>query len=199
MDKDRGVSIETISTQFDVSLGNVHTIIHEELKMREICVKFVPRVLREYQKERRCHDSREMVELINSDPAFLMLWWSTVKAGSTAMTQRPRHRVPKGSMLALPDPIRPDRANPSTNFWWSLFWQHWNYLHALGSHWTDSQLGMLCWGFKGVQEEILSEETSTLQIGSVAFPLGQGTSLQLHPCHRRFDQDGHQDSSSTSL
>ena len=33
-------------------------------------------------------------------------------------------------------------------------------------------LGFLCWGFKGVQEEILSEETSTLQIGSVAFPPG---------------------------
>ena len=60
-------------------------------------------------------------------------------------------------------------------------------------------LGLLCWGFKGVQEEILSEEASTLQIGSVAFPPGQWTSPQLHPCHKLFDQDGHQDSSSTSL
>ena len=60
-------------------------------------------------------------------------------------------------------------------------------------------LGLLCWGFKGVQEEIPSEEASTLQIGSVAFPPGQCTSLQLHPCHRLFDQDGHQDSSSPSL
>ena len=31
-------------------------------------------------------------------------------------------------------------------------------------------LGLLCWGFKGVQEEIPSEEASTFQIGSVAFP-----------------------------
>ena len=60
-------------------------------------------------------------------------------------------------------------------------------------------LGLLCWGFKGVQEEIRSEKGSTLQIGSVAFPPGQCTSPQLHPCHRLFDQDGHQDSSSTSL
>ena len=37
-------------------------------------------------------------------------------------------------------------------------------------------LGLLCLGFKGVQEEIPSEETSTLQIGSVAFPPGQCTS-----------------------
>ena len=60
-------------------------------------------------------------------------------------------------------------------------------------------LGLLCWGFKGVQEEIPSEETSTLQIGSLAFPSGQCTSPQLHPCHRLFEQDRHQDSSSPSL
>ena len=57
-------------------------------------------------------------------------------------------------------------------------------------------LELLFWGFKGVQEEIPSEEASTLQIGSVAFPPGQCTSPQLHPCHRLFDQDGHQVSSS---
>ena len=71
MDKDRSVSIETISAQFDVSVETVHTIIREELKMQKICAKFVPRVLREDQEERRCHDSREMVELINSDPTVL--------------------------------------------------------------------------------------------------------------------------------
>ena len=87
MDKDRRVSKETISAQFDVSVGTVHTIIRkeqfdvsvgtvhtiirEELMMRKICTKFVSRVLREDQKERPCHDSREMAELINSDPAVL--------------------------------------------------------------------------------------------------------------------------------
>ena len=62
--------------------------------------------------------------------------------------------------------------------------------------WLAKGLGLLCWGFKGVQEGILSEEASTLQIGSVAFPPGQCYSPQLHPCHRLFDQDGHQHSSS---
>ena len=129
-------------------------------------------------------------------PQFLMLWWPAMKAWSTAMTQRPRDRVPSGSMLALPDSRRPDRVNPPTKFWCSFFWQHWHDLHALGSHWTDSQQGIL---FKGVQEEIPSKEASTFQIGSVAFPPGQYTSPQHHPCHRLFEQDGHQDSSSASL
>ena len=61
------------------------------------------------------------------------------------------------------------------------------------------RLGLLCWGFKGVQEEIPSEEASPLQIGSVAFPPGQCTSPQLDPCYRLFDQDGYQDSSSLTL
>ena len=43
-------------------------------------------------------------------------------------------------------------------------------------------LGLLCWGFKGVQEEIPWEEASTLQIGPVAFPPGQCTSPQFHRC-----------------
>ena len=78
-----------------------------------------------------------------------------------------------------------------------FFWQHWHDLHALGSHWTDGQQGILCWGFKVVQEEIPSEEACTLQIGSVAFPPGQCTIPQLHPCHTLIDE--HQDSSSSSL
>ena len=72
---------------------------------------------------------------------------------------------------------------------------------SIHQSWLAEELGLgfLCWGFKGVQEEIPWEEASTLQIRSVAFPAGQCTSPQLHPCHRLFDQDGHQDSSSASL
>ena len=72
---------------------------------------------------------------------------------------------------------------------------------SIHQSWLDKGLGLwlLCWGVKGVQEGIPSEEASTLHIGSVAFPAGLCTSPQLHPCHRLFDQDGHQDSSTASL
>ena len=109
------------------------------------------------------------------------------------MSQRPRDRVPNGSMLlSQTQEGQTEQIHPQT-FDDTFFWQHWCDLYALGSHWTDSQQGILYWGFKGVQEEIPSEVARTLQIGSVAFPLGQFTSPQLHPCHRLFDQDGHQD------
>ena len=51
MDKDGRVSIETIRAHSEVSMGTVHTIIREELKMRKICAKFVPMVLREDRKD----------------------------------------------------------------------------------------------------------------------------------------------------
>ena len=60
-------------------------------------------------------------------------------------------------------------------------------------------LGLPCWGFKGVQEEIPREEASTLQIGSVAFLPEHCTSSQLHSCHRLFDQDRHHDIFSPSI
>ena len=70
---------------------------------------------------------------------------------------------------------------------------------SIDQSWLTKGLGLLCWCFKGIQEKIPSEEASTLHIGSVAFSPGQCTSPQLHLCHRLFDQDGHQDSSSASL
>ena len=70
---------------------------------------------------------------------------------------------------------------------------------SIDHSWLAKRFGLLCWCFKGAQEEIPREEASTLQIGSVVFPPGQYTSPQLHPCHRLFDQDGNQDSSSPFL
>ena len=66
MDNNRRVSIETINAQFDVSVGTVHTIIREKLKMRMICAKFVLRVLREDQKETRCHDWADQLRSCSS-------------------------------------------------------------------------------------------------------------------------------------
>ena len=56
---------------------------------------------------------------------------------------------------------------------------------SIHQSWLAKQLGLWlrCWGLMGVQEEIPWEEASTLQIGWVAFPAGQYTSPQLHPCH----------------
>ena len=102
--------------------------------------------------------------------------------------------------------------------WWEVWEKHqflrkavslWGMMRGVGGvrksidqSWLAKGLGLglLCWGFTGVQEEIPPEEASTLQSESVAFLPGQCTSPQLHPYLRLFnDQDGYQDSSSFSL
>ena len=86
---------------------------------------------------------------------------------------------------------------------WSIMRGFGGVTKSIHESWLAKDLGLgfvlLCWGFKGVQQEIPSEEASSLQIRSVAFPTVQCTSPQLHPFHRLFDQDGHQHSSSASL
>ena len=54
-----------------------------------------------------------------------------------------------------------------------------NRPELIGQSWLTKELGLglLCWCFLGVQEEIPSEEASALQIGSVAFPPGLNSIL----------------------
>ena len=80
---------------------------------------------------------------------------------------------------------------------WGMMWGVGGVRKSIHQSWFAKGLGLglLCWGFTGVQEEIPSEVVSTLQIESVSFPPRQCTSPHLHPCHRLFDQDGHQHSS----
>ena len=132
MDKDCRVSIETISAQFDVSGGTVHTIIHKEL---EICTKFSQGCSEKIRKKDVVMTAGRWLSWSVQIPQFLMLWWPAMKAGSTAMTQRPRDRVPSGSMLALPDIRRPDRTNPPTNFWWSFFFDSTGMIYM---HWVPT-------------------------------------------------------------
>ena len=147
MDKDRRVSIETISAQFDVSVGTVHTIIHEELKMRKICAKFVPRVLREHQKERRCHDCREMVNLINSDPAVLDALVTCDESWIYCYDPETKRQSSQWKHAGSPRPKKV-RQSKSTHKLLKIpfFFDSTGDLHALGSHWTDSQQEILCSG-----------------------------------------------------
>ena len=147
---DSRVSIETMSAEFDVSVGTIHTIIREELKMRKICTKFVPRVLREDQKERR-HDSREMVELINSDPSVLDALVTCDESWIYCYDQETKRQSSQWKHAGSPRPKKAKQQIHPQIFDDPFFWQHWHYLYALGSLWTDSQQG-ICWGLKGVQE-----------------------------------------------
>ena len=166
MDKDRHVSIETISTQFDVSVGTVHTIISEELKMRKICAKFVPKVLREDQKEKRCHDSREMVELINSDPAVLNAlvtwdesWVYCYEPGTKRQSSQWKH-------TGSPRPKKARQSKSTHKLFMILF-----FLTALawsicsGFPLDRQSTRILCWGFKEFKKRFRRKRPVLFKLG----------------------------------
>ena len=123
MDKDCHVSLETISAQFDVSVETVHTIIRKELKMRKICAKFVPRVPREDQKERLYHDSREMVELIKSNPVVL-------DALVTCYDPETKRQSSQWKHAGSPRSKKARQSKSTRKLLIPFFWQHWHDLHT---------------------------------------------------------------------
>ena len=56
LDEDRRVSLLTVAAQFGVGEATVYRVVHEDLNMRKVCAKFVPRLLSDEQKERRVGD-----------------------------------------------------------------------------------------------------------------------------------------------
>ena len=162
-DKDRRVSTETISAQVDVSVGTVHTSIRVQLKMRKICAKFVPRVLREDQNERRCHDSREMVELIDSDPAVLDALVTCDQSWIYCDDPETKRQSSQWKHAGSPSPKKPRQSKSTHKLLMIPLFDStgMTYMHWVPTGQTvnkEYSVGV----FKGVQEEIPSEEASTL-------------------------------------
>ena len=96
-------------------------------------------------------------------------------------------------------PPRPKKARRSKSTYKLIMISIFYSTGMIYKHWVPTEQTINNVEVKEVQKEIPSKEANTLQIGSVAFPAEQCTSPQLHPCHRLFDQDGHQESSSTPI
>ncbi|KAJ8944221.1 hypothetical protein NQ318_014583 [Aromia moschata] len=60
-----------ISEQLNLPKTIVHEIVSEDLALRKICAKLVPKVLTDAQKEHRVEVWKELKELCTDDPSFL--------------------------------------------------------------------------------------------------------------------------------
>ncbi|UYV78664.1 hypothetical protein LAZ67_16002322 [Cordylochernes scorpioides] len=68
---DRRLSIQQIADTLHMSTFVVHGIVTEDLQMRKVCAKFVPKVLTQDQKELRVLRCQELLDLIQNEPGFL--------------------------------------------------------------------------------------------------------------------------------
>ncbi|PNF14514.1 hypothetical protein B7P43_G15642 [Cryptotermes secundus] len=69
--QDRRLTIQDLCNTLGLSYGTCQRILSEELNMRRIAVKFVPRLLQNEQKQHRLEVCRELQEQLQEDPNFL--------------------------------------------------------------------------------------------------------------------------------
>jgi len=66
--EDRRISDKSIADQLGISRERVGSIIHEDLDMRKLSAKWVPKSLNADQKRQRCHSSEQLLEFFGRDP-----------------------------------------------------------------------------------------------------------------------------------
>jgi len=61
------ISAKSIAEQLDISRERVGSIIHEDLDMRKLSAKWVPKCLNADQKLQRCQSSEQLLEFFRCD------------------------------------------------------------------------------------------------------------------------------------
>ena len=54
--ENRRITVKEVASLLDISVGSAHHIIHDELKLRKVCARWVPKQLTPEMKE-RCVDA----------------------------------------------------------------------------------------------------------------------------------------------
>ena len=66
--EDRRISAKSIAEQLGISRERVGSITHEDLDMRKLSAKWVPKCVYADQKRQRCQSSEELLEFFGRDP-----------------------------------------------------------------------------------------------------------------------------------
>lgn len=70
MNKDRRFKLREIAEETGLSYYSVFTIVHQDLLMKKVCARWVPRLLTEDNKLKRVRTSEQCLEMIRQDPDF---------------------------------------------------------------------------------------------------------------------------------
>ena len=76
--EDRRISAKSIAEQLGISRERVGSIIYEDLGMRKLSAKWVPKCLNADQKRQRCQSSEQLSDFFRRDPNDLLSWLVTM-------------------------------------------------------------------------------------------------------------------------
>ena len=66
--EDRRILVKSIAEKLDISCERVGSIIHEDLDMRKLSTKWVPKCLNADEKRQRCQPAEQLLEFFQQDP-----------------------------------------------------------------------------------------------------------------------------------
>jgi len=70
--ENRCITVKEVASLLDISVGSAHHIIHDELKFRKVCARWLPTRLTPEMKERRVNACQELLRRYEADgEAFL--------------------------------------------------------------------------------------------------------------------------------
>ncbi|UYV72121.1 hypothetical protein LAZ67_9001875 [Cordylochernes scorpioides] len=67
----RGITVREVAEDLNISIGSCHSIFINDLGMRRLAVKFVPKLLNCDQKQHRMNIANEMLDSVRDDPNLL--------------------------------------------------------------------------------------------------------------------------------
>lgn len=68
---DRRITVREVAEDLDISIGSCHSIITNDLGMRRVAAKFVPKLLNFDQKQHRINIAKELLDSVRDDPNLL--------------------------------------------------------------------------------------------------------------------------------
>jgi len=126
--EDHRISAKSTAEQLGISRELVGSIIHEDLDMRKLSTKWVPKCLNADEKRQRCQSSQQLLESFRCDPNDLSGRWT--KPGYITMTRRQSNNQWSGGIQAHPAPKNSECKNPLENFAPRFFWDQDGILHV---------------------------------------------------------------------
>jgi len=108
---------KSIAEQLGISCERVGSIILEDLDMRKLSAKGVPKYLNTDQKRKQCQVSGQLLEFFQHDPYdFLSQLVTMDKPGYITTTPRQSNNQWSGSIVAHPVPKNSECKNPLGKF-----------------------------------------------------------------------------------
>ena len=118
--KDRRISAKSIAEQLGISHGRVGSIIHEDLVMRSLSEKWVPKCLNADQTRQRCQLSEQLLEFFRPVRSKWFHvghdWWTWTKPGYITMTRRQSNNQWSGGISSHLAPKHSECKNSLENF-----------------------------------------------------------------------------------